>query len=133
MIKRSTLAILGVLALMVGLVAGTTATATAADYPGTVKTTTTVSVPNTVARGAKAVVKVNVTTGGSSKVVGKVTMTVKGKGVNFSKTVNYSGSKVSIATPKLTKKGVYKVTVTFDAKAGSVFKDSKDTDSITVK
>ena len=122
--------------LTFGFVAVSAPTASAAAcgnaYVECVSTKTKASAPKKVVRGAKAVVKVNVTAQGA-KPAGKVTITVKGKGVNFSKTVNYTGAKVSIATPKLVKKGTYKVTITFAAKSGSTFKNSKASATITVK
>lgn len=115
-----------------GLVAAAGTGAQAVDYPGTVATTTKASAPNAVKRGSKVAIKVAVRSGNAAP-SGKVTVTVKGKGFSFSKTVRYVDGKIVVNSSKLKKAGTYKVIVKFDAEANSVFKNSKDTDTFKVK
>jgi hypothetical protein len=130
--KKMIIGLFTAILMSAGLVSFAGASAQAVDYPGTVATTTKATAPNSVKAGGKAVVSVKVAAG-NAKPVGKVTVTIKGKGFTFKKTVSYSGGKVSVPSSKLTKKGSYKVTVKFAAADGSVFKDSKATDTIKVK
>lgn len=130
--KKMIIGLFTAILMSAGLVSFASSSAQAVDYPGTVATTTKVSAPNSVKRGAKVIVSAKVNSG-NAKPVGKVTVSIKGKGYSFSKTVNYAGAKVSVSSSKLKKAGTYKITVKFSPKAGSVFKASKATDSVKVK
>lgn len=129
MSKRMILAVLGALALTLGLVSGP---ALAGDpYPGTVGTSTSINAPKTVEKGQSAQIAVRVGTRGSGRPAGRVTITVKGPG--FAKSVSraYGGAPVEMSTGRLKKVGTYKVTATFSG-GRSVFKDSKDTATFKV-
>lgn len=115
-----------------GLVAVTsTAPASAAcggKYNPCVKTKTTAKAPKQIKRGKKAKVRVVVRpASGNAPVVGKVTIVIKGGGKTIRKTVTVRNGKVNYTTPKLRKKGKYRVTVTFKptAKSSNVASKSK--------
>lgn len=131
--KKMIIGLFAAILMSAGLVsfAGTSAQA-ACPYTGCVATTTKVSAPNSVKKGAKVTVSVKIASG-NAKPTGKVTVTIKKKGFSFSKTVNYTGSKVSVTSSKLKKSGTYKVSVSFSPKAGTVYKGSKASDSVKVK
>lgn len=132
MTKRLLIAAPATVALVAGLVAGPS-TATA-PYPGTVDTNTTASAPSSVDRGDRATITVKVGSAGSARPKGTVTVTVKRKNgkYTFSASKAYRGSKVAVRTDELKRRGTYNVTVKFDAKPRSVFKDSRDSTSFRV-
>jgi len=116
-----------------GLVATAGTAAHADPYPGTVATTTTATAAKTVKQNRSANVcgKVEVTSGNGTP-VGKLTIAVKGRNFSQSKSFGYAGGKVCFRTAKLKKTGKYKAKVTFDAKSGTVYKDSSDTTKFKV-
>lgn len=126
----------------VGLVAigvGTTSSATAAvakPYPGSVPTNCRLKLKNPVAKGESGKVLALVEVPGSKKhPKGKMVVKVKRKkgGANYKFVVDpYKGELQKFFTPKLKKTGVYKVTLKFKPKAGSVFKKCKKRKPFTV-
>jgi hypothetical protein len=134
--KKLIAASVGALMMTAGLMAAGPA-AHADPYPGTVATKTKASVaPDPVKNNKSANVcgKVSVANG-SGTPVGKVTITVKRKqgGFTDSESFGYAGGKVCMRTKKLKKPGGYKATVEFEAKSGSVYKDSSDDVGFVVK
>jgi hypothetical protein len=135
--KKLVAASVGVLVMSAGLVASSGTAAQADPYPGTVATKAKASVAPDPVKFNKSVNACGTVAvkSGTGTPVGKVTITVvrnKG-GFKTSDTVGYAGGKVCLRTPKLKKPGGYTATVSFDAKSGSVYKDSKDDVDFVVK
>ncbi|MDF1487418.1 Ig-like domain repeat protein [Tessaracoccus caeni] len=87
-----------------------------------------VSVPSLVAKGKQATIKVSISAA-TSKPTGTVTVKVNGKTVK--KTVSSSAKgKVSVKLPKISKKGSYKVSVSFKP-SGSTAKSTAASKSVT--
>lgn len=98
----------------------------ACPYTGCVETYTKVSAPDTVPQGQRARICVKVTTGGSGRPKGRVTILVQ-KSVgyyHFTDSSPYDGGRECFTTTRLNKLGKYVVKANFDRKAGSGFKDS---------
>lgn len=131
--KKLVAGAIGALMVSAGLVASAGIAAHADPYPGTVDTTTTASAAKTVKKNRTANVcgKVEVTNG-SGTPVGRLTISVKGPNFSDSDKFGYAGGKVCFRTGKLKKTGKYTVKVSFDAKSGTVYKDSSDSTSFKV-
>ena len=63
----------------------------------------------------------------------RFTVTRKGGGYSFGKTIPYGGGKMCVVTGKLNKTGSYSVRVAFVPKNGSIFNPSSDSDGFKVK
>jgi hypothetical protein len=126
---------LGALVISAGLVASAGTAAQADPYPGTVATSSTAFAADTVKKNqtANVCVKVEVKNGNGTP-VGRVTISVtrKAGGFSDSDTFGYAGGKVCFRTGKLHKLGSYSARVRFDARNGSVYKDSSDSTSFDV-
>ncbi|WP_121256224.1 hypothetical protein [Nocardioides ferulae] len=110
-----------------GMVALTSAPATAGPYTGTVETSTSIDAPAKVRKGAKARICVTVTAVDSdTRPKGRITVRAMHgtKGLQSLKTKDYRGSTTCLRTHRLKKIGKYTVRVHFDRKAGSIWKDS---------
>ena len=131
--KKLIASAVGALMVSAGLVASTGTAAHADPYPPNVDTTTTATAAKTVKKGRTANVcgQVKVKSGVGTP-VGKLTISVKGRKFSDSESFGYAGGKVCFRTGKLNKTGKYKVKVTFDAKSGTVYKDSSDSTSFKV-
>ncbi|SDE19837.1 Ig-like domain repeat protein [Nocardioides lianchengensis] len=121
-----------------GLVAVTsTAPASAAcggKYNPCVKTKTTAAKLKPVKAGKKAKISVSVKpASGRAPVNGTVTITIKGGGKTIKVTVKVRNGKAVYTTPKLRKKGTYKVTISFKPAANSNALPSKSSTTIKVK
>ncbi|MDF1487067.1 alkaline phosphatase [Tessaracoccus caeni] len=88
-----------------------------------------VSVPSLVAKGKQATIKVAVSSAATSKPTGKVTVKVNGKTVTKSVSSSAKGA-VSVKLPKISKKGSYKVTVSFKP-SGDTAKSTSSSKSVT--
>lgn len=119
--------------LGLGLVATTSAPASACGYTSCVDPVTEVKAPDNIKVGQKAKVKFSVAAAGNVKPTGTVKVKVTGKnGFKFVKTVAYTGGVIKIKSSKLNKPGKYNVVVKFDAPANSVFDDDKTKSTLQV-
>ena len=110
-----------------GMVALTSAPATAGPYTGTVKTTITIKSPAKVQRGTKARICVTVSAVDSdTRPKGHITVRVMHAkaGLQSLKTKRYTGSTKCLRTHRLKKLGQHTVRVHFDRKGKSIWKDS---------
>jgi hypothetical protein len=135
--KKLVAACVGTLVMTGALVSATGPAAVADPYPGTVATKTKATeAPDPVKADKSANVcgKVSVSSG-SGTPAGTVTITVKRDKGGFADadSFGYAGGKVCLRTKKLKKAGGYTATVEFDAKKGSVYKDSADEVDFDVK
>ena len=131
--KKFVAGAVGAVMMSAGLVASAGTAAHADPYPPTVATTTTAFVAKKVKQNRSANVCGTVTvTSGSGTPVGTVTFKVKRGKFSLSKSFGYAGGKICYRTGKLKKTGKYKVKVIFDAKPGTVYKDSSDSASFKV-
>ena len=112
------------------------ASAACSSYSGCVKTTTKASAPSKVAKGRKATVCGSVKAVASNATPrGSLRFTVsrKGGGYSFGKTIPYGGGKMCVVTSKLSKTGSYAVRVAFVPNKGSIFNPSSDSAGFKVK
>lgn len=113
--------------LTAGLAATSGSTATAvAPYPHSVPTATKVSAPDRIERGERLRFGVNVVTQGNADPKGRVLVVVKklNSDIKWKDTAFFKGLKLRFVSPELKRRGKYIVKARFDAKAGSVWKDS---------
>lgn len=132
--KKLIIGLFAAILMSAGLVAFSGSTATADPYPGTVDTTTQTNA-NNVRQGRKATVRTDVFTAGNGTPKGHLDIVVKrdAGGFVFRTTRWYDGTTDVVQTPKLKKKGRYTVSARFDARDGSVFKNSSDSTTFRVK
>lgn len=132
--KKLIAAIFVALLTTAGLVATSTGAAQAAcPYTSCVVTKTNLTVPATVKAGRKASISVKVTAQGNLQPVGKVVVTIKGKGFKQTLSKAVSGERTfSFVTRSLKKPGKYTVSAAYAPKPGSVFKASSAIKSFRV-
>lgn len=113
--------------LMTGGLVGVSESANAVcPYTGCVETRTHVSVPNApVRKGHKATVCVRVSTSGNGTPRGRVTATVKGPGLHWSRTRQYTGGAVCFTTRKIRKTGQYSARGIYSPYQSTPFKSSR--------
>lgn len=113
--------------------AGTTANAVE-PYPNSVPTSTNISSPDTVERGQAVRFRVNVGTQGNADPKGRVVVVVKSLNGEFkwTDTAWFSGDPLRFRSDELMRRGRYLVKARFDAKPGSVWKDSDNVNELRV-
>lgn len=134
--KKTLLAVLALLTtglLAVGLVSAPT-TAAAEEYPGTVATVSDAGGPRKLTVGKKPKSSVYVKTAGTGKPVGSIRVQYFHKASQTSryKTVGYQGKRVTFFGPQLKRVGAWQLRFVFRPQAGSVWKSSRDSYSLTV-
>ncbi|WP_460835558.1 hypothetical protein [Nocardioides hungaricus] len=115
---------------------GISASPSAADcpYTGCVATATNIFVRDTVKRGNRAKICVAANTGGNGRPKGRVNIRVERSkgGFKFVDSKPYNDNRECFRTGKLNKLGKYVVRATFEARPGSVFRDSDNNTSFRV-
>ena len=108
------------------VIAGPASAADCPAYSGCPLTYTLIKAPATVERGERARIKVKVGSDGNFAPQGRVTLVVVRAmgGFKWEDNKKYRGKPVAFRTPTLTKRGKYVVKARFDAKPGSIAKDS---------
>lgn len=131
--KKIVLAVLATV-LIGGGVVGTPTIAAAEEYPGTVATATDIGGPRKMTAGKKPKSSVYVKTAGTGKPVGSIRVQYFHKASKTSrfKTLAYNGKRITFFGPQLKRVGAWQVRAVFRPKAGSVWKSSKDSYSLTV-
>ncbi|WP_395657299.1 hypothetical protein [Nocardioides sp.] len=132
--KRLIIGLIASVMMCAGLVGVSTGSASAScPYTGCVETNTKVTVPNApVKKGKKAKVCVRVTTPGSGQPKGRVTATVDGPGLHWSRTKQYKGGQVCFTTRKINKKGTYSARGIFSPYSSTPFGGSRGETSFQV-
>jgi hypothetical protein len=127
--KKALIALFASLAL--ALTTGGLGSAAQAAYPSTVATKSSVQSPKQVNSGKKITLTIKVNAGNAKITDGKVTVKFNGK--TYTATVKNGVAKLKVTAPK-TKKTVKKtLTVKYTPTAGSVYKPSTTSKTITVK
>ncbi|WP_134739904.1 hypothetical protein [Nocardioides sp. 503] len=116
-----------------GLVAFTGSPSTAAcPYTGCIATSSSITGPKSVKQNTAPKFKINVRANGNARPRGSVKVTVKGPGVNNTRTTSFTGSPKSVKGPRLRKAGRYTVTMVFTPAKNSVWKGSRDSYKLKV-
>ena len=124
--KRLIIGLISVVLMAVGLVGVSESAHAVCPYTGCVKTRTHVSVPNApVRKGHKATVCVRVSTNGNGTPRGRVTATVKGPGLHWSRTRQYTGGTICFTTRKITKRGHYSARGIYSPYQSTPFRSSR--------